>query len=423
MLWPDGGHIGDWQSDFGLVEECRLSRQHKCGRRSKRGRNAMLTSKEVLFLSKLSTPVLTAYLDAGAPAPANSRFRPSLVTWVRQKAKSLIGSLPAKDREAFRNEVARVEEFLRDQNVKESVVIFSNPSTWKLVPLHRSIRNDLNWGTPAIWDLMEAASECKPCCVVAVDRSGAKFFRYELGQMTDAGQIQFKPDFSQWKKTEYSHMARQSTKMPHGPQRDAFKKRMDAQYQHFCKRVAENVKKLAKGAAVVLLVGSKRLTNSIEASLPAELRKNTAICGEDLTGIPLTQWEGRIASRIAEWIDEQAVSRVEKLSESKSTAITGLDETLARIQAGTVGKVILTQGFDALVRQCSRCGLSNRAADRICSICGGERRSLMLSDILPGLLRANEVEIEFAHGEAARKLIGLGGIGGWLRQREKVMRR
>ena len=383
----------------------------------------MLSSKEVLTLAGIPGPVLTAYVETGDRSnPSSGRDAgPAAVTWIRQKAKSVAGALPTQDQEAFRQQVERVEEFLRERNAREdSVVIVAGPTTWKFMPLRVKAQNELYWGKPAVLELLSLIAESKPCCIVAVDRAGARFFIHELGEMKELEEKTFKADFAQWKKKESSHMARKETRMPHGPQRDAFKKRMDAQYKRFCRDVAERALALYKSAHAVsiFLVGSKRLTEPIESHFPAELRKNVALFSQDLARVAAPKVQARLASQIEKWTDEHQMNRVNALLDGEHVAIAEFDEALAQLQSGRISTLVTAEGFDTVVRQCVKCGLASRAADRVCSACGGERRVAIFTEILPELLLKYETDIEVVRGEAAKKLIAAGGMGGWIRQQQ-----
>jgi peptide subunit release factor 1 (eRF1) len=57
----------------------------------------------------------------------------------------------------------------------------------------------------------------------------------------------------------------------------------------------------------------------------------------------------------------------------------------------------------------------DRAADRVCANCGGERRVVALRAVIPELARRYGVPVEVVAVEAARKLREAGGIAAWLR--------
>ena len=169
----------------------------------------------------------------------------------------------------FRKQLSRTEQLLTERPLKaKGVIVLTGPKVWKSFPVALKVRNELHWGKPALTQLLNLVDEEKPSLIIALDRAGARFFRYEIGEMTEYEESKFHIDASQWKKKEHAHMARRATEMPHGNQRDVFNQRMDAQYMHFCSEIAKRVENLSKKESLssVILVGSKRLTKPVEAA-------------------------------------------------------------------------------------------------------------------------------------------------------------
>jgi hypothetical protein len=67
------------------------------------------------------------------------------------------------------------------------------------------------------------------------------------------------------------------------------------------------------------------------------------------------------------------------------------------------------------LRQCPKCGLASRAADRVCANCREQRQEITLGDLLGQVLATGNVKVEFVNGDAAKLLLLTGGLGGWLR--------
>jgi hypothetical protein len=258
--------------------------------------------------------------------------------------------------------------------------------------------------------------------MVAVDRAGARFFRYYLGELAEFSEQKFHIDISQWKKKDHAHMARRGTRMPYGPQRDAFKSRVDAEYQHLYREVAERTKSLCAKERLfsIFLVGSKRLIEPIEAALPRELREQVVLVDQDMARIPRADLQSYLAPRVAARAIELMKRRVDDLLNRDRGTVVGLDETLSELQDGTLSAVILVRGLDAGLHKCVACGITSRAADPICVSCGGKKEHVMLSEALPELARVNRAEIEVVSTEAAARLSESGGIGGWLRRRKQT---
>jgi hypothetical protein len=379
----------------------------------------MLSPALLSSLSELPQPVLTVYLDTNPSERDNQRSAPGYMAWLKTAAKSVAQDVRASERSSFREQVNRVERFLLDRTSQQrGFVIFSGPATWQEILLKVKLRNELHWGRPAVSQLVELVDEQKPSCVVVVDRAGARFLRYDLGELAEFPELKFEIDSSRWKRKEGGHNAQRPSRMPHGPQRDAFEQRRAAQYLHMCRDVAEHAKALCvkEGLFSIFLVGSKRLIEPIQSGLPPEFHDRTTLIAEDLARVPSLELQHHLAPKIAEWAIDFAISRIQRLLDGDRETVMGIDETLAQIQNGTVSVVLLARGLEANLRKCVQCGLTNRSGDPVCPSCGGARQDILLSESLPELARANHTELEVIDGDEARPLIQSGGMGGWLRR-------
>ena len=383
----------------------------------------MLSVKEVLSLTDVASPVLTAYIETDRVNKATGKSLPMGVRWLRKEAEAIAKNLDAADVKNFCKQLSRTEKLLTERPPKaKGIVILAGPKTWTLFPLSLRVENELHWGKPALTQLLSLVQEEKPCLVAAIDRAGARFFRYELGEISEYEESKFHVDVSQWKKKEHAHMARPATEMPHGNQRDVFKQRMDAQYLHFCREVAKRVEALSKRESLhsIFLVGSKRLAEPIEAAMPNNLRKNVMLIAEDLARAPKGVFKKRIGSAIAARAQLHPVSLVDQLLKAEHGTVLGLDETLAQLQNGCISKVIVARGFDKTIKQCTKCGLVNNSADPVCPSCGSGRITVKMTDVLPELLQTYCTNIEIINGVAGERLTKTCGIGGLLRQARRA---
>lgn len=369
-------------------------------------------------LSESNEPLLTVYLEHSNGA-ANRRSNLGSQAWVRKAAKTLAPKIPASQRKAFRTQVDRVDSFLGSSPlVGGALAIFASPEKW--LPLHvaTTVTNEMHWGKPVLSQLVRIAEGQQNVCVIAVDRAGAHFFRYELGELSEMPAMKFELDVSQWKRKEHGHMARRNTKMPHGLLRDAFKQRQQQQYLHFFRHVAERAKFICSREHIdgVFLIGSERLTKPICSALPREIQERAVLIPQDLAGIAPDRLQARIIPKIAEWMKQFAKARAERLLESERGAVVGFDETLAELQKGKIGTLLIVQGLDSPLRQCTNCGDVNRSSDPHCMVCGGRRRNISLNQIIDELATAHRTRVEILDRDAARNLAKAGGMGGWLRQ-------
>lgn len=327
--------------------------------------------------------------------------------------------MPAVEREAFRTQLNRVEAFLREsQTGTGPLAIFASPAKWVCLHLPLAASNELHWGKPSLSQLRRIAEELPGVCIVAVDRAGARFFRYELGELSELPAMKFEVDVSQWKRKEHGHMARRNTRMPHGPLRDVFKRRMDEQYHRFFRHIAERAKFVCAkhDLQAVLLVGSERLTKPVKSALPLEVQERAVLVPEDLARVSPAKLQAKILPKIGEWLRRFSEARAARLMESEHGAVVGFDETLAELQNGRIGSLLIVRGLDADLRQCAKCGEVNRSADPACATCGGPRRKMTLAQVLDGIAKEHHTRIEVLDPDSAKALAKAGGMGGWLRQ-------
>jgi Bacterial archaeo-eukaryotic release factor family 10 len=372
-----------------------------------------------LKLSEASRPLLSLYFAANSKGSVSRSSTVNSLPWLRKEAKALAAGLRPAGRTAFQAQVDRVEKFLRESTTGNgALAIFAGAGAWIYVPLPFAVSNELHWGEPELTQLQRIADEQQSACVVAVDRAGARFFRYELGEFAELPAMKFEIDASQWKKKDHSHMAVRGTKMPHGMLRDAFKQRMDEQYLRFFRHVCERIKFIRSKEClnIVLLVGSERLTKPITSALPPEIQERTLALDEDLAKVPSAKLRAKILPKLGEWIKQFAAQQTARLLEAGPAGVVGLDETLAQLQDGRIGSVLVVRGLESALRQCQNCGDINRSSDPHCILCGGSRHEVMLSQILDKVAVEHHTKVEILDPGAAKKLAKAGGIGGWLRQ-------
>jgi hypothetical protein len=383
----------------------------------------MVNTKDVLSLSKSASPLLTVYLSTDQAEASNRKSTPAYLAWLRQQAKALTKNLPPAEMEAFEKQLQRVEKVLREKAAKaKGIVIFAGSGQWKIIPAHWKVTNELYWGKPAVSQLLSVVAESKPYCVVSVDHTGARLFRYELGETTELAKKKFDFDPKQWKTRDYGGVAKRPASMPHGPQRDAFRKREAAYFKRMSDQTAALTIAQCKRQklAFVFLIGPTRLTEEIQHRLPNGMQRNTTLLSQDLAKVPKKDLDRHLVSLIAAWTSQHEKERVDSLLENTVSAVVGFDETLHRLQRGELSTVLVVRGLDDSVRRCGKCGLTSRAADPVCPVCGGPREVTTLREVFPGLLRAHEADIEMVEGEAAAQLQARGGMGGWLRPRRSA---
>jgi peptide subunit release factor 1 (eRF1) len=382
----------------------------------------MYDQQRLQEIGLLPSPVLTVYLNTANQDPSLHPVVPACLRWFTDEAEALSRTLLPRDGKRFKEPVDRFERFLSLRRPQEkALAAFMGPDIWEVLPLHICLENQLRWGKPSVSQLFRLLSEHRPYGVVVVDHHGARFFRSHLGELTTIAEKHYEVDESQWKRTDVAHIGAERTRKAHGADRDLFDHRLRVQFEHLCAETANQLLALSKknDFAGLFLVGSHRLIDPIQKRLPPAASGLVVSVSEDMGGFSPTEILRRLEPLVADYERKRQLAEVHHVMTADSRTIRDVDETLARLQRGTIGTVLLASDHDFHVRECAKCGLVSRASDIACADCGGERRRIPLLDVLPRLSTEYGVKVEFVRGEAAQVLAKAGGIGGWLRQSKK----
>jgi len=388
----------------------------------------MLTPARIQLLLQLPAPLLTAYVSTKPTGRFQHRLTPEYLIWLDKEAKAIALTLPRTEKELFQEQLDRTKNYVRTWKPEEKgLVVFSGAGAWKVVPLRLDVENELRWGRPALTQCLRLLSENKPCGIVLVDRTGARFLRYRLGELTESAEKQFRVNTSQWRKPEVGHFSRAGgttggTKRPRGTQRDVFAHRMEARYGRLFDATAKQAMDLCarEGLAALFLAGSERLVEPIKESFPQEFRDRVVSIPEDLSGLSVPELQQRLEPRLAAWSLQQGSALVSSLLADEAATVIGFDQTLAHLQKDKIRTLVLSRDLDAILHQCVSCNGMDRSGDPRCPACGGKRIAVTLRDVLPGLAHSHKVAVEVVSGEAAERLKAEGGMGAWLRQPKQV---
>ena len=380
----------------------------------------MLHMKEIQAIAASPAPILTVYVNTQNRNASRHPRMPEHLAWLGKQARLLSLTLPSADAEKFGHELARVKELLEGRHPEETALaIFAGPQTWAVIPLQTTIHHEMRWGQPSVGQLFRLLSEHAPHGVVVVDHHAARFFCLHLGEFTQLGEQKYDIDESQWKRTDLGHIASERTRKAHGPDRDLYEHRMEAQFEHRYRETADRAMAFSKeyGFAGLFLMGPEPLLASLRAKFTSAAR--VVPVPEDLGGFSPKEIRRRLEPLVADHERARQIAEVEQLLSAADGAVTNTDEALAKLQEGTIRTLIVAADHDFELRECAKCGALNRSSDLLCPDCGGERRNLALLDVLPRLAVARGAVVEFVSGVAAEKLVATGGMGGWLRQSTK----
>lgn len=379
----------------------------------------MLNTERAIDFNELPSPVLTAYLRVSRDDASRNAPIPGYMTWLKNNAASLATGVSPNEVEMYLKEVHRVEEFLHDRVPHEkSLVIFAGPGVWETLPMQVEVENELHWGKPAISQRQWLIAEHKRYLIFAVDRGRARFFEYQLGEISQLEEMKFEVDISQWKEKDMGHVARPGIHESYGSQREVFNHRMDAQYNVILKKASHRAVQLFHrgGFGAIFVVGSLRLTDPVVAEFPAELRNCCRVVKKDLGKFGLFQIGARLQPEIQKWERKHEMETVNGLIEAERGVARGIEESLSHLQKGRVRSLVIARDLDVRLHLCKSCGWVDFSADPVCPQCSGKRTDVSLREVLPDLTARFGIQMEVLSGDAAEKLKSEGGMLAWLGQ-------
>ena len=382
----------------------------------------MYDQKRVQEIAVLPPPILSVYLNTASQDPSLHPIVPASLRWFTDEAEALSCTLLPRDTRRFREQVERIERFLKLHRTQEkAIAAFIGPDVWEVLPVNVYLENQLRWGKPSVGQLFRLLSEHKPYGVAVVDHHHARFLQFHLGSLVVLAEKQYEIDESQWKRSDAGHVPSDRTRKAHGPDRDLFEHRVRAQFERLCRETADQLLVLLKAHDFqgLFLVGPQRLVDSIKKHFPSAVSRFFVSVAKDWGGFSQAEIFSRLEPLVADYEQKRQVAEVTEVIAADGRTVRDADETLARLQAGTIRTVFVAPGHDFQARECAKCGRVSRSADVTCADCGGERRRVSLLDVLPRLITDQGVKIEFVKGEAAQVLAKIGGLGGCLRQSKK----
>ena len=363
-------------------------------------------------------PVLTLFVNTSAGDASRHPLVQPGVAWFEEQVAAAGKALPPDEEKQFRRQAARIRNFLVGRHPAEkALVFFAGPKTWKQISLQVPVRNELHWGKPQVQQFLQLQCEYPPYGLIVMDHSAARFFLYKFGELTQIAEKSFEVDAAQWKKKDQGHVAAERIRKTRGPQREAFERRMEAQYVRLCRQTADQAVELSlrNGLAGTFLVGPNRLIRAVHQDFPRAFCDSVVLVPENLGKDSPRKLVRELQPFFEAFKQDHELSLVKRLQTGERAAITDPDEILGQIQNRTIHTLVVARGLDLDLQKCTVCGLINRSADPACALCRGARTRTTLREVLDRLIEAQDLTIEFVSGEAAALLMRTGGLGGWLR--------
>lgn len=373
----------------------------------------MLKAEQLDRLPELPGPVLTAYLDVNPGNLRNQRGggRSPAAIWMRDRARYLAAGLPAPEARALRREMRRLDEFLSASRAgAKSLVAFSGPRAWEVLRLEVAVEEELYWGPPALGQLLWLADEHQPCGAVAIERSGARFFRFWMGEAWEEPPRPFSIDRSQWRP--------RTLVMGVGVEVENYRQRETEHFERFYREVAAQSQAWARRRSLrpLVLLGGTEAVDGVRDAFPAAWRRDLIVVSELPSGSNASEIAARVGPELERWRREQESGEVEQAlgAAERGEAVTGVDATLAALQEGRIRRLLVSRDLRGRVRLCPRCGWVDRSPQIACPQCGAGREAQSLRAMLPLLARKFSVPVAVVAGGAAGRLAAAEGMAGWL---------
>ncbi len=387
----------------------------------------MPLASDVSRLPHLPPPGLTAYLDTNPVNPRNQSTPRGYLIWLKSAGQELGRELHPDAGKQLRRELRKAATFLENMAAQSrSMVLFTGPDVWKAIPLQAPVHDEIHWGKPSLQQMAWVRNEHRQRGAVLIDESGARFFRFWLGAVTEDEEVSFSIDTSDWRKPHLVGPATTGVSKRFGVQRDRVASRMQAQWSRFATSLADKILRWSAADQInpIVLVGDKKMIKLVEASMPKRSREEVVLLPKILDQTSPSNVLRQLEPVLREWerkYEEQEVERL--ISASDRTRVLGIDETLHQLQRGRGRELVIARGFRGTARQCINCAWVTRAADPGCPLCGSMVRSRTLRTVMPELASAFGVPMEIVAGRAADKLKQVGGIGAWLGPRKTPVRK
>jgi hypothetical protein len=382
----------------------------------------MLKPSLIESLPQLRAPVATIYLDTNLAKPVNRNPDPGYLTSLESGAKLTENEIYPEGRKAFREQVGRVDAYLRTHPPRSrGIVIFAGQDSWEFVSVEVDVQDEIHWGVPDLGQLLWLLEEHRPHGVVVVSRNRAQFFLHRLGEMRELEKREFSLAPSKEKVMGPPSKAF-GVRMSRGTNRDVYKHHRDAEYSHYYRQIAKDIVRWYESQHLesVFLLALPGPALAIRREIPQLFREKVVLVRENLGWLSRNQLRQQIEPMLARRAREHELALVNSLLvEAPPGLVVGLDETLVRLQQGRIRSLVVVRDLDALLKRCSECLWVDGTGDPVCPACGRERYTVRLRQILPELVRQFKASLKVVSGEAARKLQRVGGIGAWLGEFEK----
>jgi len=362
---------------------------------------------ELMDFQSASTPVLSLYLNVDPTQQKTDQYK--------LKLRSLLKKAANKASSQDISAIERYFDFEFDWQAK-GIALFScqDEAFWRVYPLAVPVENRVHvFDRPYIKPLTDVLDAYGRYGVILVDREGARFYRFHLGELEMATGVLGE------EVKRLKHGAGSAAAGRRGGKTPAGRREESVAYRNL-KDAAESATQFFEGSGITRLVlgGTEETVAQFQELLPKAIQAK--VIGSFSISADASQSE--VQARSTEVIEAAAQKReaeqVEQLIagwKRGSGSTVGLADTLAALQEGRVGVLLVSAGYEATGYRCQNCHyLTLNSKSNVCTLCGGTLEAI--SDVVDSAVHralSQSVEVEIVRG--IDELVEVGGIGGILR--------
>jgi peptide subunit release factor 1 (eRF1) len=310
--------------------------------------------------------------------------------------------------------IERYFDFEFDWQAK-GIAIFScqDEEFWRVYPMAVPVENRVYvYNRPYIKPLTNVLDAYGRYGVIVIDREGARFYRFRLGELETATGV-LGEEVKRLKHGSGSAAGRLAGTTRAGRHEEGVAIRN-------LKDAAESATQYFEGSGITRLVlgGTEETVAQFQELLPKAIQAQ--VIGSFSVNADAS--ESEVQARSTEVIEAAAQKREAKRVEQLiagwkrgSGSAVGLADTLVALQEGRVGVLLVSAGYEASGYRCQSCHYLTLNSNRTsCALCGGTLEAI--PDIVDSAVHralSQSVEVEIVRG--IDELAKVGGIGGILR--------
>lgn len=362
--------------------------------------------RELIEFRSADTSVLSLYLNVDPTQQKTDQYK--------LKLRSLLKEVADKATPQDISAIERYFDFEFDWQAK-GIAAFScqGEDFWRVYPLAVPVENRVYvYDRPYIKPLTDVLDAYGRYGVAVVDREGARFYKFNLGELEEATGI-LGEEVKRQKHGRGASVGRRGGMTATG-------RREEGVAQRNLKDAAESAADFFKGSGITHLVlgGTEETVAQFQELLPKATRDH--VIGS--FSISAGASEGQVLARSMEVIEVAAQKReAERVGQlvagwkRGSGSAVGLAHILVALQEGRVGVLLVSAGYEASGYRCQSCHyLTLNGKDKACALCGGTLEAI--PDVVDNAVHralSQGVEVEIVRG--IDELMEMGSIGGILR--------